>query len=140
MPSYVILLFSHSVVPDSLWPHGLQYAMLLCPSPSTRACSNSSIESVMPSNLVILCRPLLLLPSIFPTITVFSNESALLIRWQSIGASASVLPVNTQDWFHLGLTGLILQSKGLSGVLSNTTVQKHQFFGAQPSSWLSNAT
>ena len=93
-----------------------------------------SIESVMPSNQLILCRPLLLLLSIFPCIRVFSNESALLIDGQSIGvsASASVLPVNIQDWFPLWLTGLIsVQSKGLSRVFSNTTVQKHQFFGAQ---------
>ena len=91
----------------------------------------TSIESVMPSNCLALCCPLTLLPSIFPSIRVFSKESALLIRWQSIGvfAWASVLPMNIQDWFPLGLTGLnSLQSKGLSRVFSNTTVQKHQFF------------
>ena len=88
------------------------------------------IESVMPSNHLILCHHLLLLPSIFPTIRFFSNESG----GQSTGAStsASVLPMNTQDWFPLGWTGWIsLQAKGLSKVFSNTTVQKHQFFGAQ---------
>ena len=70
--------------------------------------------------------PLLLLPSIFPSPTIFSNESALLIWWPSIGASASVLPVNIQGWFPLGLTGLIsLQSKGLSKV-SRTTIQEHR--------------
>ena len=80
-----------------------------------------SIKSVMPSNHLILCRPLLLLPSIFPSIKVFSNESALSSGGQSIEASASVLPMNTQDWFPLGLTHLIsLQSKGLSRVFSNT--------------------
>ena len=86
------------------------------------------IELVMSSNLY---HPFLL-PSIFPNIRVFSNESALCISSQSIGASAlaSVLPINIQDWFPLGLTGLIpLQSKGLSRVFSSTTVQKHQFFG-----------
>ena len=91
-----------------------------------------SIESVMPSNHLILCCLLLLPPSIFPSIRVFSNESALHIRWPNIGvsASASVLPMNIQDWFPLGWTGWIsLQSKGLSRVFSNTTVQKHQFFG-----------
>ena len=75
------------------------------------------IESVMPSNHLNLCRPLLLLPSIFPGIKVFFNESVLCIRCQSIGvsASASVLPVNIQDWFPLGWTRLFfLQSKGLS--------------------------
>ena len=85
-----------------------------------------SIESVMPSNLLSLCRPLLFLPSIFPSIRVFSNESALHIRCQSIGVSAwtSVLPMNIQDWSPLGWTGWIsLQSKGLSRVFSNTTVQ-----------------
>ena len=73
-----------------------------------------SIELVMPSNHLILCHPLLLLPSIFPSIRVFSNELALPIRWPNIGASASawVLPMNIQDWFPLGLIGWIsLQSK-----------------------------
>ena len=88
-----------------------------------------STELVMLSNHLVLCYPLLLLPSVFPSIRVFSNESALLIRWQSIGASASVLPVNVP----LGLTDLIsLQSKGLSRVFFNTTIQRHQFFGTQP--------
>ena len=88
------------------------------------------IESVMPSNHLILCWPLFLLPSIFPSIRVYSNESALRIRWWNIGvsASASVLPMKTQDWYNLGWTGWIsLQSKGLSRVFSNTTVQKHQY-------------
>ena len=86
-----------------------------------------SIESVMPSNHLILCRPLLLLPSVSPNIRVFQNESG----GQNIGVSAStsVLPMNIQDCFPLGCTGWIsLQSKGLSRVFSNTTVQKHQFF------------
>ena len=98
-----------------------------------------SIELVMPSNHLILCRPFLLLPSIFPSIRVFSNELALITSaGQSIEASAlaSVLPMNIQDWFPLGLTGWIsLQSKGLSRVFSNNTVQKHQFFGNQLSLW-----
>ena len=84
------------------------------------------------SNHLILCHPLLLLPSIFLSIKVFSNELALHIRRQSIrtSASASILPMNIQDWFPLGGTDLIsLQSKGLSRVFSNTTVQKYQFFG-----------
>ena len=87
------------------------------------------IESVMPSNLLSLCCLLLFLPSIFPSIRLFSNESVLCIRWP---ASVSVLPMNIQDWSPLGWTGLIsLQSKGLSRVFSNTTIQKHQFFDAQ---------
>ena len=95
-----------------------------------------SIESVMPSNYLILCCPLLLLPSVFPSIGVFSSESVVHIFGQSIGvpASTSVLPMNIQDWFPLGLTGGIsLQSKGLSRVFSNTTVQKHKFFSSQVS-------
>ena len=93
-----------------------------------------SIESVMPSHHLIPCHPLLLLPSIFPSIRVFSSESVLCIRWQSIRvlASTSVCPIDIQGWFPLGWTGWIsLQSKGLSRVFSNTIVQKHQFFGTQ---------
>ena len=100
-----------------------------------------SIESVMPSKHLILCHPLLLLPSIFPIIRVFSNESDLCIRCQSIGAwaSVSVPPMNIQDWLPLVLTGFIsLQSKGLWTVYSNTIVQKHQFFSLQPSLWSSS--
>ena len=100
-----------------------------------------SIESVMPTNHLIFCHLLLLLPSIFPSIRVFSNELALCIRWPSIGVSAStsVLPMNTQDWSPLGWTGWIsLQSKGLARVFSNTTVQKHQFCCAQPSLYLTH--
>ena len=96
------------------------------------------IESVMPFNNLILCHPLLLLPSIFPRIRVFSIRSIFASGDQNIGVSALalVLPVNIQEWFPLGLTALIsLQSKGLSRVFSNTTVQKHQFFGVQLSLW-----
>ena len=77
------------------------------------------------------------LPSIFPSIRVFPMSQFFASGSQRIGASASssVLPMNIQDWFSLGLTGLILQSKGLSRVFSNTTVQKYQFFGAQLSLW-----
>ena len=96
-----------------------------------------SIESVMPSSHLILCRPLLLLPPIPPSIRVFSNELTLRMRWPKFGVSASisVLPMNTQDWSPLGWTGWIsLQSKGLSRVISSTTVQKHQFVSSQLSS------
>ena len=75
-----LLLFSHSVVSDFLRPHGLQHARLPCPFPPPRICSLMSIESVMPSNHLILCRPLLL-PSIFRSIRVFSNELVLCSRW-----------------------------------------------------------
>ena len=85
----------------------------------------------MPSNHLILCNPLLLLPSIFPSIKFFSNESFTL-GGQNIGTSVSVLLMNTQGWFSLGLTGLTsLLSKGLSRVFFST-IQKHQLFGAQP--------
>ena len=97
-----------------------------------------SIESVMPSNHLILCRPLLLLPSIFPNIRFFSNELALCIRWPKYWSfSFSISPSSEcQGWFPIELTGLIsLQSNGLSRVFSKTTVQKHQFFSAQLSLW-----
>ena len=95
-----------------------------------------SIESLMPSNHLILWPPLLILPSVFPSIRVFSNASALHIRWPKYWSSASVLPINIQGWLPLGLTGLIsLLSKGLSRVFSSTTIWKHQFFGTQPSLW-----
>ena len=98
----------------------------------------TSIESVMLSNHLILCHPLLCLPSIFPRIKAFLMPQLFASGGQSIVASASaaVLPRNIQDWFPLGLTGLIsFQSKELSRVFSNITVQKHQFFGVKPSLW-----
>jgi len=89
-----------------------------------------SIELGILSNHLILCCPLLFLASNISSIRVFSNESALGIRWPKYSASASVLSMNIQGWFHLGLTGLIsLQSKGLTRVFSSTTILKHQFFG-----------
>ena len=95
-----------------------------------------SIKSVMPSNYLILCRPLLFPSSIFLSIRVFSNESALRIRWPKYWSfSFSISPSNEYSgWFPLGLTGLILLSKELSRVFSNTRGQKHQFFGSQLSS------
>ena len=101
-----------------------------------------SIELVMPFNHLFLFRPLLLLPWIFPTFRVLSNELALLIDGQSIGASASALvfPMNIQGWFPLGLTvSVYLWSNELSRVLSSTRIWKHQLFGVQPSLW-SNLT
>ena len=97
-----------------------------------------SIESVMPSNHLALCHPLLLLLSIFSSIRVFLMGQPLASGGQSIGASstASVLPMNIQFWSPLGLTGWIpLQSKGLSRVFFSTTAQRHQLFSAQPSLW-----
>ena len=86
-----------------------------------------SIDSVMTSSHLILCHPLLLLPSIFPSIRDFSNKSVLLIRWPKYWSfTFSISPSNEYSWFPLGWTGWIsLQSKGLSRVFSNTTVQKH---------------
>ena len=104
------VLFSRSVVSDSLQPHGLQHARPPCPSSISRSLFKlMSIESVMPSNHLILCRPLLLLPSIFPSIRVFSNESALPIRWPKYWSfSFNISPSNEHpglifrmDWLDL---------------------------------------
>ena len=132
-----LIQFNCSVVSGSLRPHGLQHTRLPCPSPSP-GLRLMSIESVMPSNHLILWRPLRLLPSMFPNIRVFSNESALHIRWPKYWSfSFNISPsMNTQDWFPPGWTGWISsQSNGLSTVFSNTTVQKHQFFCTQSSLW-----
>ena len=95
-----------------------------------------STELVMLPNHLILCPTLLLLPSIVPIIKVFSNESAVHIRWSKYWSFSISLPMNIQGWFPLGLTDLIsLLSKRLSRVFSSTTVPKHQFFGAKPSLW-----
>ena len=130
--------FSCSVLSNSLWPHELQHARSPCPSPTPGTYPDSmSIESVMPSNHLILYHPLLLLPSIFLSIRVFSNESTLRIRWpKCCSFSFNIGPSNEYpDWSPLGWTGWIsVQSKGLSRVFSNTTVQKHQFFSTQLSS------
>ena len=88
------------------------------------------IELVVPSSHLTLCHPLLLLPSISPSIRVFSNKSVLCIRWPKFWSFSLSISMNIQDWFPLGLTVWIsLQSKGFSRVFSNTTIQKHQFFG-----------
>ena len=97
----------------------------------------TSIESVMPSSHLILCRSLLSCPQSLPASESFPMSQLFTWGGQStrVSASASILPMNTQDWSPLGRTGWIsLQSKGLSRVFSNTTVQNHQFFGTQPSS------
>ena len=148
--------FSRSFMSDSLRPHRLQCARLSCPSPTPGICSDSSLSSQW-------CHPTIS-PSVtpfssclqtFPASQSFPMSQFFVSGGQSIGfsASASILSMNIQDWFPLGLTGLFirfvyivrghqlavksrtepcsLQSKGLSRVFSNTTVQKHQFFGAQ---------
>ena len=103
-----VLLLSHYVLSDSVWPHGLQQVRLLCLPPSPSLFKLMSIESVMPSNQLILCHPLLLLPS-FPESGSLQMNQLFPSGVQSFGASASasVIPMNTQDWFLLGLTGLI---------------------------------
>ena len=121
------------------WSAACQASLSITNSWSLLKCM--SIESVIPSNHFILCGPLLLTPSIFPSIMGFSNESVLCIRWPNYWSfSFSISPSNEHsglisfrmDWFPLGRTGWIsLLSKGLSRVFSNTTVQKHQFLGAQ---------
>ena len=127
--------FSLSVMSDSLQPYESQHTRPPCPSPTPGVYPN--IESVMPSSYLILCCPLLLLPPIPPIIKVFSNESILHIKWPKYWSfSFSISPSNEhQDWSPLGWTGWTsLQSKRLSRVFSNTTVQNHQFFGTQLSS------
>ena len=88
----------------------------------------------MPSNCLILCHPLLFLPSIFPSIMIFSNETVLHIKWPKYWSFSFSLSNEYSGLISLGLTGLIsLQSTGLSRVFLNTTIQKHQFFSTQPS-------
>ena len=132
----MLVHFSRSVMSDSLWPHGLQHARLPCQSPTPRACSNSCSSSpwchptISSSVVSFYCFRSFLVSESFPMNQHFAS------RGQSIGTSASVLPMNIRDWFPLGWTGLIsLLLKGLSRVFSNTTVQKHQFFSAQLSLW-----
>ena len=132
-----LLLFSLWVVSDSLQPMDCSALGFLSFTIYQSLLKLMSIESVMPSSHLILCRPLLLLPPIPPSIRVFSNELALCIRWPKYWASvsASVFP-NIQGWFPLGLTDLVsLQFKWLSRVFSSTIIQKHQFFSSQPSLW-----
>ena len=142
IPLHLSLLFSHSVMFDFLWLHGLQHTRPPCPSASPRVFSNSCALSWW-------CHPTIS-SSVVPFssyLQSFPASGSFPVRWlfalggQSFGASvsASVLPMNIQDWFPLGLTGLIsLQSRGLSGVFSSTTVQRHQFLSAQPF-WLSSS-
>ena len=127
--------FSRWVVSDSLQPHGLQHARLPCPSSTPGACSKSCPSSrwchpTISSSVVPFSSCLQSFPASesFP-VSQFFTSGGRSIR---VSASASVLPVNIQDWFPLGWTGWIsLQSKGLSRVFSNTTVQTHKFFAAQ---------
>ena len=133
-----LLLFSRSVMSCCLQPHGLQHARPPCPSPTPKACSNSCLSSQWwhPTILSSVISSFSCFLS-FPASGSFLTSQLFTSGSQNIGAStsASVLPMNIQGWFPLGLTGLTsLQSKRLSRVFSRTTVWKHQFFGAQLSS------
>ena len=126
--------FSCSVMSDSLWSRGLKQARLPCTSPILEACSNYIHPSLKASNHLMLCHHLRLLPSVFPGIRVSSNGSVHCIRWPKYWSfNFRISPSNEyQDWFPLGWAGWIsLQSKGLSRVFSNTSVQRHQIFGTQ---------
>ena len=131
--------FGHSVVSNSLGPHGLQHTRLPCPSPTPRVCWNSHPSSRWcHPTILLLVFPFSSCLQYFPASGSFLMSCLFISGSQSIGvsASASVLPMNIQGWFPLGLTGLIsLLSKCLSRVFSSTTIRKHQFFGTQPSLW-----
>ena len=116
------------------WTAAHQASLSITNSQSLLKLVSITMESVMPSNHLIICRPLLLPPSVLPSIRIFSSESPIHIRWPKFWSfSVSISPSNEySELFPLGLSGLIsLQSKGLSRVFSNTTVQKHKFSGAQ---------
>ena len=132
--SLMLVQFSHSVMCNSLWPHALQHTRLPYPSPTPGACSNSCplsqwCHQTISSSVIPFSSCL----QTFPASGTFPMSQFFTSGGQSTGTSdsASVLPMKTQDWFPSGLTGLVsLQSKGLSRFFSNTTAQKHQFFGA----------
>ena len=138
LSSFSSVQFSCSVMYDSLQPHGLQHARLPCPSPSPGACSHSCpLSRWYHPTISSFVVPFSSCLHSFPASGTFQISQLFTPGGQSIGvsASASVLPMNIQDWFPLGWTGWIsLHSKGFSRVFSNTTVQKHQFFSAQLSS------
>ena len=137
VPGVNAVQFNRSVVSDSLQPQRLHRARPPCPSPTPGAYSNScSLSRRCHPTISSSVVPFSSHPQSFPASGFFPVSQFFASGGQSIGvsASASVLPMDTQDWSPLGWTGWIsLQSKGLSRVFSNTTVQKHQFFGTQPS-------
>ena len=140
----VLILFSCLVVFDSLWPQGLQHARLPCPScllpcPTSGACSNSCPSSQWYHSTISSSVTPFSCPQFFPASGSFPMSWLFTSGSQSTGASASVLPMNIQGWFPVGLTSLIsLLSKGLSRVFSSTIIQKHQFFSAQTFLWPSS--
>ena len=136
----VVLLFSRPLVYDSVTPWIAAQQASLSYTVSQNLLKFMSMPSVMPSSHLIFWHPLLLLPSISPSVRNFSNESAIRIRWQNTGVpiSGSFLSVSIQGWLPLRLTGLIsFMSKGLS-VFSSTIVQRHQFFDVLSSLWSSS--
>ena len=136
---YISVQFSRSVVSDSLWSHGLQHTRPLCPSLSPRVCSDSCSSSLWCyPTISFSVAPFSSCLQSFPALGSFPMSRLFASGGQSTGASASasVLPMNFQGWFPVGLTGWIsLQSKGLLRVFYKTAVWKHQFFNAQPSLW-----
>ena len=135
--SFSSFQFSCSVVSDSLWPHGLWHARPPCPSPTPGVYSNSCSSSHWCHLIISFSVVPFSCPQSFPASESFQMSQFFTSGGQSIGLpnSASVLPMNIQDLFPLGWTGWIsVQSKGLSRVFSNTTFQKHHFFGTQLSS------
>ena len=131
-----LVVVSRSFVSDSLQPHGLQHTRFPCPSLTPRTWSNSCPSNwwchpPIASFVIPFCLQSFPAAGSFPMSQFFASGGQSIRAW----ASASVLPVNNQDWFPLGWTGLILQSKGLSRLFSRAPVQKHQFFGTQLSLW-----
>ena len=136
--SFSLIQFSHSVLSDSLWPHGLQHARLPCPSSTPRACSNSCSSSQWchPTHHLILCCPLLLPPSIFPSIRVFSNESVLHRRWPKYWSfSFSISPSNEYSGLIFFRTDW-LDLCAIRGTLKSL-LQHHKITSWQPWSWSS---
>ena len=141
--TFLYQLISVAQLCPTLRPHGLQRAELPCPSLSPSLLKLMSIESVMPSNHLIFCSPLILLPSVFPSISVFFSESALCIRWPRYWSFSSCISPSNEyselisfriDWFDLAVQEI------LKSLLLSTTVGKHQFFSAQPSFWSMDAS
>ena len=137
LTSFLLLLFSHQVMSDSLWPHGLQHTRPPYPSPSLEVCQSSRPLSwwchpTISTSFALFSSCL----QSFPASGSFPMSQLFVSGSQRIGVSASVFPMNIQGWFPLKLTSLIfLLSKGLSGIFSSPTVQKHKFFGSLPSLW-----
>ena len=137
----LMLLFSHSVISDSLHPCGLQHARLPCPSPSSGTCSNSCplnwwCHPTISSSVTPFSYPQSFpAPESFPMTWLFASDG------QNIGASASICPMSIQGWYPIGWTGLVsLLSKGFSKVFSSTTIRKYQFFLTKPSLWSDSLT